>query len=473
MIGISVFADDRSEWLSYIGAGANAEGLKAAMVAQDREVKASPKDVPAQGAEGTGPAVRTDKFVVYSTATPDRSASKQNDSLPPGFPASDQVLAKQPTTDGSKETNLPSDDRITQFEKEHGIVVHGQRAHDDKPAIFSYHLVVNGRDMVLPFTTAATEDGLIEAQAKLKEIVQDLEERTTKTYQVDFSSENDTVQRRIPNPQAVQDDLIQCRRPNIQELLAIASALKNDPYYRQQLDASKAVKFYFLEKPFDDGAMASAATCRDAKGRPAIFLNPIWNNGVITVRDAFSQSRPTTWMQAVVAHELEHADLGQFGAYAIREQLQIPVDSAEQTVRRDYENLGWKLIPEEGGTGYGYWAIVGTDGRYYRHSDSQMDDHWMQIDEKGERVGQSLLRSDEVQKLARIPPAYSYFPAPREVLAESLAIYRSGAEAQQLLSPQLFAVCLQIDREEINRYAPPINGKPQLIRNAQGDLAPN
>ena len=168
--------------------------------------------------------------------------------------------------------------------------------------------------------------------------------------------------------------------------------------------------------------------------------------------------------------------------------LETVSDDRDARLTKEYLKLGWKPIAINPTTKVSkVWAIEGTDGLFYLHMRGDPTESlWIRVNADGRAVYESgelmpdhsinadlLLTEEQVKNLAKVKTQADNIVEPSEMEAEILSGYRFSPEQTKKLQPQRYIVAKEIDDNEINYYQPPVNGKPQFIRQMNGQLVPN
>ena len=376
-----------------------------------------------------------------------------------------------------------------------GLLVRQSNAHS-----FEYHLLAFGKDTNL-FETAATKNGLNEAETEVGKLIAEKERELSRKYHVDFSTSADEV------PPYIIGTSTKCRAPDLGELAAIQSALEKRPRSEGTLIGSPAPKLYFLTK--DNSAGTALGYYSLIGERPAIVFEPESLHGKpptdLDKADWYGKGLSYSGSSAefIVAHELAHHDqatlaqVDQTNEVSLPEGLQTSQRKTTDFSRRrsdfaerqQYESIGWKLVKSNiNGTFVDQWMLRGKDGFLYRHNGEVTEEgSWTRCNDDGHPVnekgqisffarGYTITRQQMVEN-AVVRPITTYFSNPAEMQAEGLSAFRSGKEGRAVLlqrSDLLYQAMRTADQEQIDAKCPPRHGQDSvLIRSPDGELVVN
>ena len=334
---------------------------------------------------------------------------------------------------------------------------------------YEYVLRANGTEQTL-FTTAASDQGLKDAQKRLDTLVAEKATEMEQRYRVSIARQDEYIGKmKVMAAQSSGIMDVFARAPKLAELQGLEAALSKSEPSRNDL------RIYFVRDMYPQGFGVFAYYDNDPSGRPAIFLQPGVDDRPPTERD-----RPPlavlsgnldagTSIEALVTHEIAH-----------RHQLRMGWDK-DSVVNDVAEKMGWKpYIAGKGDTRYLLMSkAVDSSGnaRLYSNRGS-----WILSDERGQPIDMAgnpvepldtvTPSNDEMLAQALIKPATPYFRDPIEMYAEALMLLRLGDDSRKALLSRnrgLYDLVKSKDQEEIDAEL----GTGKLIRSISGELIPD
>lgn len=336
-----------------------------------------------------------------------------------------------------------------------------------------YHLNVNGQDKVL-FKTSATDQGLMTADSKLQQLINEKQRQLSNVFHVSFSRDN---QRVIYKNDADKTTEVGTRQPRLDELYGIEAALNKSCPSNFVNNQGEGIKFNFLKNPTND--MSNGAfVAYDQYNTNAVYILPpgepfaatekdrdVWNK----THSRDDQMEEAGSLQGLLVHELVHNMQTKLGWY----------DSSYERANQIAQKFGWRPIPNEPGE----FMIQDRQGLLYRAyipSTTLRPHTWYRCDERGKPLDcwgkptdkeHALKVSGEAMMAqAKVKPVSDYYPNPFEMFAEGVTHFRLGSRTRRDLmakSPTFYQVIKDEDQAEIDAHF----GKGKKIRMPDGSLA--
>lgn len=348
---------------------------------------------------------------------------------------------------------------------------------------YEYFFRADGKDQVV-HTSAATTDGLEEAQERLATLTEDRMTAISQRFNVTFNTPGETVEPSLAftsDCQLKPGEMIYAKEPTLPQLYAVQEGLLRSEPSHLSADGKTGLKIYFLDKqiiPSPYGGKPALGVYRDEDKdrRPALFITPDGGSLPVTAADTtMPQQRD---LKSVIIHEIGHnSQHNLWGDGPMPDAL-----AAE---------FGWHQITVGSGKDKrGVAFLNAKDGGYYWHgrvAGCSEPTAWVKLNEKhtpidanGKEVGllsdAVRLTNEQVQAGAVVRPVTYYFPSPKEMLTEAITTFRESSTARARMlheSPQLYAVAKKYDEEELVRaYGVDPSGKPNRVRTPEGLVVP-
>lgn len=324
-------------------------------------------------------------------------------------------------------------------------VPHGLTVEQEKDKL-AFRLLA-GKEITL-FRVDATDDGLVQAEKQISQLVAAKMLHLSATFGVSFSAAGEVVDKqwvKDDKDEWVRGNDVKARLPRLHELYGIEAALyRAQPSYKAK-DGSSTLKFYFLTDDLTKGERPLATYVSNRNGRPAIHFYPGSTAGRLALeRDLpFEPDRPMGHaygsIEALTMHEISHNHQHVIGWWT----------GVEKTAA---DQIGFVSL----GSG---WAIKGkakdkTD-QHVLYRKNEKTGMWYRCDSNGDALsGEPELTGRQMRQEALHKPMTYYFPSPSETYAEGVMVFRlGGVYRAQLLkeNPALYAVAKKLDQQEIDQ----------------------
>lgn len=254
------------------------------------------------------------------------------------------------------------------------------------------------------------------------------------------------------------------RTPRIDELLGLEKGL-NHSQPSTAVANDKPTMVQFPVKPVLGGSTLGWA--QDFGDRQRVVFEPV--------------NRDMKDLHRLTLHEFGH----------VAENSAAKRDT--QSLQRYYSDLGYRKInaTDEKGIAKDQWQFRDRDGHYYTQQAGEAPfGKWTRVNEQGQplkadgTVAKSFFSQDavrltnqEMREKAAIKPTSTYFPNPREQVAESITEFRDNAATRRALqtsAPDVYQATKDFDQREIDSvHGKNRDGSSKLIRLPDASLAPN
>ena len=361
-------------------------------------------------------------------------------------------------------------------QKKYGLSV---RVRDDQVEAF---FRAGGKDNVVASTTLEDAANGTKAKAKLDRLIDGQMQTLERQYKVTFARPGEKAgQQETAKADCTTEygQAIRAHKPTFGDLYATREALAHSQPSQLNVDGTKGIKLYFMDKPFFTkpayGNKPALALYESSgpNGEIAMLITPDAEKLPVSAKDAADpQARNLAY---IIEHELTHNSQNNMWDSFAGEQDKVAAQ------------FGWEtnvIANANHGTFFGGDLLKGSNGVGYINSRPQcgVDTAWMAIkdhhplDAQGRPVDTTdrarKFTNDQVAADAQVKPLTYYFPNPKEMFSEGLANFRNGRASRERelnLSPALYAVVSRHDQKEIAKYyGVDASGHSKFIRNADG-----